>query len=99
MERVGVDILGPFPMTEGNHYVLVAMDYFTKRPETYEVPGQGTTTTANKLVGMFCQFEAPEELHSNQGRNVEAKVFNKVCETLGVRKTRTSSISPKQWAC
>jgi len=31
MERVGVDILGPFPTTDGgNRYVLLAMDYFTK---------------------------------------------------------------------
>ncbi|CAI5693181.1 unnamed protein product [Oreochromis niloticus] len=31
MERVGMDILGPFPRTErGNRYILTAMDYFTK---------------------------------------------------------------------
>lgn len=31
MERVRVDILGPFPVTDqGNRYILVAMDYFTK---------------------------------------------------------------------
>ena len=30
MERVGVDIVGLFPTTDQwNHYVLVAMDYFT----------------------------------------------------------------------
>ncbi|KAJ8380732.1 hypothetical protein SKAU_G00015100 [Synaphobranchus kaupii] len=30
MERVGVDVLGPFPVTDsGNRYILVAMDYFT----------------------------------------------------------------------
>ncbi|KAF7648365.1 hypothetical protein LDENG_00157990, partial [Lucifuga dentata] len=41
MEQVGVDILGPFPTTDsGNRYVLVAMDYFTKWPEAYVVPGQ-----------------------------------------------------------
>lgn len=36
MERIGVGILGPFPITEsGNRYVLVAMDYFTNWPEAY----------------------------------------------------------------
>ncbi|KAL7879130.1 hypothetical protein AOLI_G00101040 [Acnodon oligacanthus] len=41
MERVGVDVLGPFPETErGNKYVLVAMDYFTKWPEACAVPDQ-----------------------------------------------------------
>lgn len=71
MEPVGVDILGPFPLTDGgNRYVLVAMDYFTKWPEAYAVPDQSATTTAERLVcEMFCRFGAPEELHSDQGRN------------------------------
>jgi len=51
MELVDVDILGPFPTTDyGNHYVLVAMDYFTKWPEVYAVPDQSAATTANRLV-------------------------------------------------
>ncbi|KAK2889745.1 hypothetical protein Q8A73_018045 [Channa argus] len=58
MERVGVDILGPFPTTEaGNRYILVAMDYFTKWPEAYAVPDQTATTAAQRLVeDMFSQF-------------------------------------------
>ncbi|KAM9364966.1 choline O-acetyltransferase [Pholidichthys leucotaenia] len=64
----------------GNHYVLVAVDYFTKWPEAYTVPDQSTTTTASKLVDkMFCQLSTPEELHSDQGRNSEAEVFEEVC--------------------
>lgn len=51
MECVALDILGPFPVTEqGNRYVLVAMDYFTKWPEAYAVPDQSTVTTAESLV-------------------------------------------------
>ncbi|KAI3369557.1 hypothetical protein L3Q82_007765 [Scortum barcoo] len=71
MERVAVDILGPFPATErGNRYILVAMDYFTKWPEAYAVPDQSAATTAEHLVNeMFCRFVCvPEELHSDQGR-------------------------------
>lgn len=45
MEHVGVDILGPFPITEpGNR----AMDYFTKWPEAYTVLNQSATTTAER---------------------------------------------------
>lgn len=97
MERVAVDILGPFPTTErGNRYVLVAMDYFTKWPEAYAVPDQSATTTAERLVNeMFCRFGAPEELHSDQGRNFEAKVFGEVCKRLGIRKTRTTPLHPQ----
>ena len=77
MEQVGVDILGPFPTTDsGNRYILVAMDYFTKWPEAYAVPDQSAVTTAERLVcEMFCRFGAPQELHSDQGRNFKAQVF------------------------
>ncbi len=40
MERVGIDVLGPFPRTErGNRYILTAMDYFTKWPRSVQPPG------------------------------------------------------------
>ncbi|KAI3375463.1 hypothetical protein L3Q82_003793 [Scortum barcoo] len=58
MERVAVDIMGPFPRTDkGNRYVLAAMDYFTKWPEAYAIPDQEAETVANALVeGMFTRF-------------------------------------------
>ncbi|KAK2922219.1 hypothetical protein Q8A73_001704 [Channa argus] len=97
MERVGVDILGPFPTTEaGNRYILVGMDYFTKWPEPYAVPDMTATTAAQRLVeDMFSRFGVPEELHSDQGRNFESRLFAKVCQRLGVRKTRTTPLHPQ----
>ena len=51
MERVTMDVLGPFPTTEpGNRSVLMAMDYFTKRPEAYAVPDQIAATLVEGLV-------------------------------------------------
>ncbi|KAL7841611.1 hypothetical protein SRHO_G00253020 [Serrasalmus rhombeus] len=97
MERVAVDVLGPFPRTEaGNRYVLVAMDFFTKWPEAYAVPDQSAVTTAERLVEeFFCHFGLPEELHSDQGRNFESQVMAEVCQRLGVRKTRTTPLHPQ----
>ncbi|KAI3375469.1 hypothetical protein L3Q82_003801 [Scortum barcoo] len=62
MERVAVDIMGPFPRTDkGNRYVLAAMDYFTKWPEAYAIPDQEAETVANALVeGMFTRFGTAE---------------------------------------
>ncbi|RXN24698.1 Retrovirus-related Pol poly from transposon [Labeo rohita] len=97
MERIGVDILGPFPITEaGNRFVLVAMDYFTKWPEAYAVPDQSASTSAQRLVDeMFTRFGVPDELHSDQGRNFESRLFSEVCQRLGVKKTRTTPLHPQ----
>ncbi|KAJ8332318.1 hypothetical protein SKAU_G00426730 [Synaphobranchus kaupii] len=61
MEQVGVDVLGPFPVTDsGNRYILVAMDYFTKWPEAFAIPDQSAATTAERLVEeMFTPFRGP----------------------------------------
>ncbi|KAL7841639.1 hypothetical protein SRHO_G00253300 [Serrasalmus rhombeus] len=97
VERVAVDIMGPFPRSDkGNHYVLVAMDYFTKWPEAYAIPDQEAGTVADALVeGMFSRFGAAEVIHSDQGRNFEAGVFSAMCERLGIQKTRTSPLHPQ----
>ncbi|KAJ8341696.1 hypothetical protein SKAU_G00339870 [Synaphobranchus kaupii] len=74
MERVGVDVLGPFPVTDsGNRYILVAMDYFTKWPEAFAIPDQSTATTAERLVEeMFTRFGAPAELHTSAGLDLSS---------------------------
>ena len=73
MDRMGVDIHGPFPLTDnGKRYVLVAMEDFLKWP--FAVSDQ--TSSSRQLVQeLFSRFGATEELHVDQGRNFEAQVF------------------------
>ena len=97
LERMAVDVLGPFPATEtGNKYVLVVGDYFTKWTEAYAVPNQEAKTLARKIVDEFvCRFGAPEILHSDQGRNFESTLFKEMCTMLDIRKTRTTAYHPE----
>lgn len=51
MRLVAVNIMGPFPVTSnGNQYVLVAGDYFTRWMEAYVILNQGAETVAIKLM-------------------------------------------------
>ena len=97
LERVAVDIAGPLPMTtSGNKYIVVAMYYFTKWPEAYPVPSQDAVTVAKVLVNnFFSRMGVPNELHSDQGRNFESRVFKECCDLLGVRKTRATPLHPE----
>ena len=92
MQVIAVDILGPLlDSALGNRYVLVAMEYFTRWAEAYAIPNQEAETIAEKLVSqLFLLFSPPEQLHSDQGRQFEAKIMKEICAVLGINKTRTS---------
>ena len=77
MERIAIDILGPLPETpRKNKFILVVSDYFTKWTESYPIPNQEATTVAEKLVSEFiCCFGEPRHLLSDQGTNLESKVY------------------------
>ena len=87
MERIAVDIAGPLPITtQGNRYVYVVMDYFTKWPEAYALPNHEAETVEEVLVDQFfTRFGVPGELHSDQGREFESQVFQECCKLLGLR--------------
>ena len=97
MEVVAVDIMGPFPESKnGNSYILVAGDYFTRWMEAYAIPNQEATTVAQKLVDeLFCRFSPPERLHSDQGRQFEGQVMQEICRILHIRKTKTTPYHPQ----
>ena len=92
-----MDISGPLPTTSrGNQFICVVMDYFTKWPEAYALPNHEAETVADVLVSQFfTRFGVPDELHSDQGREFESRVFQESCELLGLRKTRTTPHRPQ----
>ena len=97
MERIAIDVMGPLPCTEdGNKYILVVGDYFTKWTEAYAIPNQEATTVATKLIEEFiCRYGVPLQLHSDQGRNFESNLFQEVCRILGIEKSRTTALHPQ----
>lgn len=97
MERVAIDILGPLPITEnGNRYILVLCDCFSKWTEAYALPNQESSTITRTIVNEFiCRFGTPLQIHSDQGRSFEAKLFTDLCDFLKIDKTRSTSHHPQ----
>ena len=91
MQLVAVDLLGPLPETQdGNNYILVVADYFTRWTEAFPVPNQEASTVARVLTNeVFFRFSPPEQLHSDQGKQFESELLAEVCKLLGIAKTRT----------
>ncbi|KAJ8037598.1 hypothetical protein HOLleu_18448 [Holothuria leucospilota] len=96
MDRVAVDILGPFPVSaRGNKYVLVIGDVFTRWIEAYAIPDQTAAVVADKIVyEFFSRFGLPLALHSDQGKTFESKIIKEICDLLEIQKTRSSPYHP-----
>lgn len=97
LERVALDILGPVPKThDGNKYILVITDYFTRFAEAYSLPDIEAKTVANKLVTEFiCRYGVPLQIHSDQGAQFTSELFTEMCKKLKIDKTRNSPFHPQ----
>ena len=98
LQRAAVDILGSLepPTDRGNRYVLEMVDYLTKWAEAYAMPDQTAVTVASIFITEFvCRYGVPTQLHSNQGRQFEAELFQGMCDLLSTKKTRNTPLHPQ----
>jgi transposase InsO family protein len=96
MERVHLDILGPFNTREdGNSYVLMMINQFTKWIEIAARPDQCALSIAQKfLVHFTVTFGCPLQVHTDQGKNFDGNLFKSLYEALQIAKTRTTPYHP-----
>ena len=96
MERVHLDILGPFNTSNsGNNYVLMMVDQFTKWVEMAALPDQSAESVAEQfLVHFIVTCGCPLEVHTDQGRNFDSDLFRALCSALDIAKTRTTPYHP-----
>ncbi|XP_041466120.1 uncharacterized protein LOC121416727 [Lytechinus variegatus] len=96
METVHLDFLGPLPKTtNGNEYILMIVDQFTKWTEVIPLPSQTAEVTARAVVNeFFSRFGYPLQIQTDQGRNFESALFHQLCQLLHIQKTRTTAYGP-----
>ena len=96
-EMVGVDILGPLPLSEsGNKYVVVFTDYLTKWPEAFALKDMKAETIARVFVDeIICRHSASVRLLSDQGRNFMSDLLKEVCRYFDTKKINSTSYRPQ----
>ena len=71
------------------------VDQFTKWVECVPLPSQKAEITAKAAIdSFFSRFGYPFILLSDQGRNFESKLFESLCQSLKIHKTRTTPYRP-----
>lgn len=96
-ETVGVDILGPLKKSNnGNKYIIVFTDYFSKWVECAAIPDYSALTTAEQLVNLIiCRHGAPRKLISDKGKNFLSEIVTETCTLMKIKKLNTTAYHPQ----
>jgi len=97
LDIIAIDILSGLPQTaDGTKYLLVLTDYFTKWIEAFPLPDAEASTCMRAMYdGFFSSFGLPRQIHSDQGKNFDSRLFHELCKIAGVTKTRTTPFHPR----
>ena len=59
------------------------------------MPNKEAETVADIFREFVSGFGVPRQLHTDQGRNFESRLFQKMCRILEIDKTRTTPFRPQ----
>ncbi|GJW30465.1 reverse transcriptase domain-containing protein [Tanacetum coccineum] len=80
----GIDFMGPFPSSNGNKYILVAIDYVSKWVEAQAFPTSDARNVVNFLRRLFARFGIPKALISDRGTHFCNYQMEKAMKRYGV---------------
>jgi len=63
----GIDFMGPFPKSNGNQYILVAVDYVLKCVEAQALLNNNAIVVVKFLKRLFTRFGTPQIIISDRG--------------------------------
>ena len=99
-DRVGVDMLQLPRSHNGNHYLVVFIDYLTKWVEAFATPDQTALTIAHLLEEeVVTRHWVPNTLLSDRGPNFPVEIDGRGISPAGGEKAHYCSLSPSvRWA-
>nr|GEX16263.1 reverse transcriptase domain-containing protein [Tanacetum cinerariifolium] len=91
----GIDFMGPFSSSQGNKYILVAVDYLSKWVEAKALPTNDARVVCKFLKSLFARFGAPRAIISDRGTHFCNDQFEKVMRKYGVTHRLSTAYHPQ----
>ncbi|KII65250.1 hypothetical protein RF11_14426 [Thelohanellus kitauei] len=80
---------------DGNRFIIVALDAFTKWVQAKPVVNQTDESVANFLLdNIVCRFGLPEQVHTDMGTQFESTLIAHLCKLLKINKPHTTPYRP-----
>ncbi|RDX77272.1 gag-pol, partial [Mucuna pruriens] len=86
----GIDFMGPFPVSNGYSYILLAVDYVSRWVEAI-----ATRTNDAKVVVDFLKFGVPKALINDQGSHFCNRVMASLLQKYGVAHRIATAYHPQ----
>ena len=82
--RVGLDIIGPLPVTKnGNSYIITLVDYFTKWPEAKAVSNIKSEEVIKFLIEVITRHGPPEIIVTDNGSSFISDITKMMIDLYG----------------
>ena len=92
----GMDFMGPFPVSFGNIYILLAVDYVSKWVEAATCPRNDANTAVGFLQrNILSRFGTPRTIISDGGSHFANKVFDKLMSRYGIKHIMSLAYHPQ----
>ena len=92
----GMDFMGPFPVSFGNIYILLAVDYVSKWVEATTCPKNDANTVGGFLQrNILSRFGTPRTIISDGGSHFANKVFDKLMSRYGIKHIMSLAYHPQ----
>jgi hypothetical protein len=95
-DTVAIDILGPFPRSEGgNVYILTMIDTFTRWPVAIPIPNRSSATVAAAIYKYWiCEKSVPLKIVSDRAREFVSKGVKQLAAFMGTTLITTAGYNP-----
>lgn len=93
--HVHLDIIGPLSPCGPYRYCLTAIDRFTRWPEVWPMSSISAEEVADTFIaGWVARFGVPAIVTTDQGRQFESHLFQRLMELCATKRCRTTSYHP-----
>lgn len=96
MEKISLDLVGPFPLTSQDHrFILVVIDIATRFVIARPIKNKTMGVVANCLLNeVFYTFGWPKVITTDRGKEFLNSIFAELTKILGIDHSKTTSYHP-----
>lgn len=94
---IGIDIMGPFPVTSRQkRFLLVIVDYFTRWIEAFPMRITTSKEVAEVLIDqVFARYGLPCYILSDNGPQFVSNLFSEFCRLMKIQRKFTANYHPQ----